>query len=59
MVYSGLDVGLALSPIAFGLLLDNNLPKLVFVGIAITLVMAIVAATALGRVVMAYPEVKP
>ena len=58
MVYSGLDVGLALSPIAFGLLLDNNLPKLVFVGIAITLVMAIVAATALGRVVLAYPEVK-
>ena len=59
MVYSGLDVGLALSPIAFGLLLDNNLPKLVFVGIAITLVMAIVAAAALGRVVLAYPEVKP
>ena len=54
MVYSGLDVGLALSPIAFGLLLDNHLPKLVFVGIAITLVMAIVAAWALGRVVLAY-----
>jgi MFS family permease len=54
MVYSGLDVGLALSPIAFGLLLDNHLPKLVFVGIAITLVMAIFAAAALGRVVLAY-----
>ncbi|MCY7388098.1 MAG: MFS transporter [Burkholderiales bacterium] len=54
MVYSGLDVGLALSPIAFGLLLDNHLPKLVFVGIAITLVMAIVAAAALGRVVARY-----
>jgi MFS family permease len=51
MVYSGLDVGLALSPIAFGLLLDNHLPKLVFVGIAVTLVMAIFAAGALGRVV--------
>jgi hypothetical protein len=47
-------VGLALSPIAFGLLLDNHLPKLVFVGIAITLVMAIFAAAALGRVVLAY-----
>ena len=54
MVYSGLDVGLALSPIAFGLLLDNQLPKLVFVGIAITLVMAIFAAAALGKVVLAH-----
>ena len=56
MVYSGLDVGLALSPIAFGLLLDHQLPKLVFVGIAITLVMAIAAAAALGRVVLANPS---
>ena len=55
MVYSGLDVGLALSPIAFGLLLDNHQPKLVFVGIALTLVLAIVAAAALGRLVLAYP----
>ena len=54
VVYSGLDVGLALSPIAFGLLLDNHLPKLVFVGIALTLAMAIVAAAALGRVASAY-----
>ena len=54
MVYSGLDVGLALSPIAFGLLLDNQLPKLVFVGFAVTLVMAIVAAAGLGRVVARY-----
>ena len=58
MVYSGLDVGLALSPIAFGLLLDNQQPKLVFVGIAITLVMAVVAAAALGKVVLAFPDVK-
>ena len=57
MVYSGLDVGLALSPIAFGLLLDNQLPKLVFVGIALTLVMAIVAAVGLGRVVEAHSTV--
>lgn len=54
MVYSGLDVGLALSPIAFGLLLDNQLPKLVFVGFAVTLVMAIVAAAGLGREVARY-----
>ena len=57
LVYSGLDVGLALSPIAFGLLLDNQLPKLVFVGIAVTLVMAIVAAAGLGRVVKAHSTV--
>ena len=57
MVYSGLDAGLALSPIVFGLLLDNHSPKLVFVGIAITLVLAIFAAAALGRVVLAYPPV--
>ena len=57
MVYSGLDAGLALSPIVFGLLLDNHAPKLVFVGIAITLVLAIFAAAALGRVVLAYPPI--
>ena len=51
MVYSGLDVGLAVAPIAFGLLLDNHLPRLVFVGFAISLVLAIFAAAALGKVV--------
>jgi MFS family permease len=49
MVYSGLDVGLAVSPIAFGLLLDRHLPAAVFVGVSITLACAIVAALALGR----------
>lgn len=49
MVYSGLDVGLAVSPIAFGMLLDRHLPSLVFVGVAMTLACAIVAALALGR----------
>ncbi|MEO8104073.1 MAG: MFS transporter, partial [Betaproteobacteria bacterium] len=49
MVYSGLDVGLAVSPIAFGMLLDRNLYSPVFIGVAITLACAIVAALALGR----------
>jgi predicted MFS family arabinose efflux permease len=49
MVYSGLDVGLAISPIAFGMLLDRHLPSMVFIGIATTLACAIVAALALGR----------
>ena len=48
-VYSGLDVGLALSPIMFGFLLDQQRPDLVFVGIAVTLACAIIAALSLGR----------
>ena len=49
MVYSGLDVGLAISPIAFGMLLDRHLPAMVFVGVSITLACAIVAAHAVAR----------
>lgn len=49
MVYSGLDVGLAVAPIAFGLLLDHHYTSLVFIGVAITLACGIVAALALGR----------
>jgi MFS transporter, FSR family, fosmidomycin resistance protein len=48
LVYSGLDVGLAVAPIAFGALLDRQMPSEVFVGVAATLVCAIVAALALG-----------
>ena len=49
MVYSGLDVGLAISPIAFGMLMDRQHYSWVFVGVAITLGCAIVAALAVGR----------
>ncbi len=49
MVYSGLDVGLALAPLAFGMLLDRHLPQWVFVGFAFSLVFAILAAQALSR----------
>jgi MFS transporter, FSR family, fosmidomycin resistance protein len=48
-VYSGLDVGLALAPIAFGFLLDQKLPAFVFVGIGLALLCAIVAALLLAR----------
>ena len=54
MVYSGLDVGLAVAPLAFGLLLDQQLPKMVFVGIGFSLVLAIVAAFMLAREVGTY-----
>ncbi len=50
MVYSGLDVGLALAPIAFGMLLDANQPRAVFVGIAVTLLFAIAAAWSVARI---------
>ncbi len=49
MVYSGLDVGLAISPIAFGLMLDGKMYPMVFIGVAATLACAILAALALGR----------
>jgi hypothetical protein len=49
LVYSGLDVGLSVSPIVFGLLMDAGQTRFVFVGIAISLVMAIFAAQAIAR----------
>ena len=49
MVYSGLDVGLALAPVAFGMLLDRHLHSMVFIGVAVTMACAIVAALALAR----------
>ena len=48
-LYSGLDAGLALAPVAFGMLLDRNLHSMVFIGVAMTLSCAILAALALGR----------
>ncbi|HEX4858092.1 MAG TPA: MFS transporter, partial [Usitatibacteraceae bacterium] len=49
MVYSGLDVGLAVAPIAFGLLLDHQMLRAVFVGFALSFLGAIVAAQLLAR----------
>lgn len=48
MVYSGLDLGFALAAPVFGLLLDRGLASGVFYGSAITLVMAVVSASAVG-----------
>ena len=50
MVYSGLDVGLAVAPIAFGLLLDAHQPRWVFVGIAVSLLGAVVCAWGVARI---------
>ncbi len=48
-VYSGLDLGSALSPTVFGFLLDRHAAPLVFVVAAVALLCAIVAAAALDR----------
>jgi len=44
LVYSGADVGLATAPLLFGMIMDAGKTHLVFVGIAISLVLAIIAA---------------
>lgn len=49
IVYSGLDVGLAVAPLIFGLLLDHHLPRIVFAGISASLLAAVVAAVLLAR----------
>jgi MFS transporter, FSR family, fosmidomycin resistance protein len=49
LVYSGADVGLATAPLIFGLLMDAGRTRLVFVGIALSLLTAIFAAQAIAR----------
>jgi MFS family permease len=49
LVYSGLDVGLAIAPILFGMLMDAGKTSLVFVGVSISLVLAVVAAQGIAK----------
>lgn len=56
LVYSGLDVGLALAPIAFGMMLDRQLVTPVFVGIALSFTLAIAAAWTIARIARAEPK---
>jgi len=44
IVYSGIDLGAALSPLVFGIFLDIGLPKLLFVGVALLQLMIILTA---------------
>lgn len=48
VVYSGLDSGLAIGPLVFGLVMDAGRPGLVFAGIALFQALAIVTALGLG-----------
>ncbi|BDX21865.1 MFS transporter [Polynucleobacter sp. TUM22923] len=41
IIYSGIDLGAALSPLVFGIFLDAGLPKLLFVGVALLQLMII------------------
>jgi MFS family permease len=49
LVYSGLDVGLAASPVLFGWLLDHGMPRGVLLGVAALQVVAVVAALVIAR----------
>ncbi|MES2933454.1 MAG: MFS transporter [Pseudomonadota bacterium] len=48
VVYSGLDIGLAGSPVLFGALMDANHPAAVFIGIACFQILAILTALSVG-----------
>lgn len=48
VVYSGLDIGLAGSPLLFGALMDANQPASVFIGIGLFQVLAILTAVGVG-----------
>jgi MFS family permease len=41
IVYSGIDLGAAISPLVFGILLDIGMPKLLFIGVALLQLMII------------------
>ena len=41
IVYSGIDLGAAMSPLIFGIFLDIGLPKFLFIGVALLQLMII------------------
>jgi hypothetical protein len=48
-VYSGLDVGSLLAPIVFGWMLDHDLPRAVFAGVALLLLATILTVVQVRR----------
>jgi len=48
-VYSGLDVGFALSPLLFGLLMDRGWYAATLAGGAVVLGLSVIAAVGVGR----------
>jgi len=49
MVYSGLDVGSALAPAVFGVLMDTGHPAMIWAGIALFQGAMVVSALNIGR----------
>lgn len=49
MVYSGMDVGFALAPMIFGIMMDKGYYAAVLVGAGVTLLIAVYLALAVGR----------
>ena len=48
-VYSGLDVGFAIAPVVFGVVMDRGWYATALVGAAVTLTLSVVAAVGVGR----------
>ncbi len=48
-VYSGLDVGAIIGPVAFGWYIDHNAPRMVFVSVALCMLLTIATIAALPR----------
>jgi MFS transporter, FSR family, fosmidomycin resistance protein len=51
MVYSGLDAGLAVSAPIFGWLMDHDVPRSIFIGAAMAMMVAMLIGLAVGRAV--------
>jgi MFS family permease len=49
LVYSGLDAGLAVAPLVFGMLMDAGRTRVVFVAVSASLAIAVIAAHAVAR----------
>jgi MFS transporter, FSR family, fosmidomycin resistance protein len=48
-VYSGLDIGFAISPLVFGTLMDRGMTTATLMGGALVLLLSVGAALAVGR----------
>ena len=55
IVYSGIDLGAALSPLIFGIFLDVGLPKLLFIGVALLQLMIILTGFRVASITSAKP----
>ena len=56
IVYSGIDLGAALSPLVFGLFLDANLPQFLFIGVAFLQLMIILTGFRVANMIASKPS---